>query len=175
MLNNLPTSLKKAFGYSLIELIITIVVTSIVIIIFYSIFAPNQRNSVSPVIQVKAAQLGQAYLEEIMHKRFDENSPIGNAVRCNQDPSLLCGAITTEEANRRLFDDVDDYNGLSDKPAKDALGNDRVGFANFEVNVFVDYAGGDFGLSAQDLKMVRVTVTTPLGETFVFSQYKGNF
>jgi len=177
MLKNLPTSLKKVFGYSLIELIITIVVTSIVIIIFYSVFAPNQRNSVSPVIQVKAAELGQSYLEEIILKRFDENSPIGNAVRCNQTPALLCGAITNEEgiSNRPLFDDVDDYHGLSDQPAKDALGNNRVGFANFKVDIVVDYAGGDFGLSVQDLKRVQVTVTTPLGETFIFSQYKGNF
>ena len=73
----LSASLKANQGYSLIELIVTIVVTSIVMIIFYSIFAPNQKNSVSSVIQTKAAELGQAYLEEITLKRFDENSPAG--------------------------------------------------------------------------------------------------
>jgi len=177
MLKNHSTSCKKVDGYSLIELIITIVVTSIVIVIFYSVFAPNQKNSVSSVIQVKAAELGQAYLEEIILKRFDENSPIGNAVPCNQNLAAPCGGISNEEgiANRALFDDVDDYHGVSDQPAKDALGNDRVGFANFKVDVTVSYAGGDFGLAVQDLKKVQVTVTTPLGETFIFSQYKGNF
>ena len=176
MLNIHLLQRQKVSGYSLIELIITIVVTSIVMVIFYSVFAPNQKNSVSPVIQVKASELGQAYLEEIMLKRFDENSPIGNGIPCNRDVLLQpCGAISTEELNRALFDDVDDYHLLNDIPAKDALGNNRVGFSNFEVDVFVNYAGGDFGFAAQDLKKVTVTVTTPLGGTFVFSQYKGNF
>jgi MSHA pilin protein MshD len=170
-------SKTSANGYSLIELIVTIVVTSIVIIIFYSIFAPNQKNSVTSVLQTKAAELGQAYLEEITLKRFDENSPAGNTVRCNQSPSLLCGAIGAEEGagNRALFDDVDDYDGLDDQPAKDAFGNNRVGFNGFRVTVAVAYAGGDFGLAAQDLKRVTVTVFTPEGNNLVFSRYKGNF
>lgn len=173
----LDFSNKKHHGYSLIELIVTIVVTSIVIIIFYSIFAPNQKNSVTSVIQTKAAELGQAYLEEITLKRFDENSPAGNAFRCNQSPSLLCGAIATEEgaANRALFDDVDDYDGLDDQPAKDAFGNDRAGFNSYRVTVAVTYAGGDFGLASQDLKRITVTVFTPEGNSMVFSRYKGNF
>jgi MSHA pilin protein MshD len=168
---------RPSNGYSLIELIVTIVVTSIVMVIFYTVFAPNQQRSVSPVIQVKAAELGQAYLEEISLKRFDESSPIGNALRCNDTPSLLCGAIATEEgaANRSLFDDVDDYNGLSDSPAQDALGNNRVGFNNFTVNVSVSYAGTDFGLSLQDLKLIQVTVISPQGNNFIFSQYRGNY
>ncbi len=164
-------------GYSLIELIVTIVVTSIVIIIFYSIFAPNQKNSVSSVLQTKAAELGQAYLEEISLKRFDENSPAGNALRCNQATGPACGPIATEEGagNRALFDDVDDYHGLDDQPAQDAFGNNRVGFNGFRVTVSVTYAGGDFGLAAQDLKLITVTVFTPEGNSLVFSRYKGNF
>lgn len=147
-------------------------------VIFYTVFAPNQQGSVSPVIQVKAAELGQAYLEEISLKRFDENSPIGNALRCNDSPGLLCGAIGTEEGitNRALFDDVDDYNGLSDNPPQDALGNNRAGFNNFTVNVSVSYAGTDFaGLALQDLKLIQVTVITPRGNSMIFSQYRGNF
>ena len=167
----------KQSGYSLIELIVTIVVTSIVIIIFYSVFAPNQKHSVSSILQVKAAELGQAYLEEIIHKRFDENSPAGNSLRCNQPSGPLCGGIANEEGagNRSLFDDVDDYHGLDDQPAQDAFGNNRVGFNGYRVTVSVSYAGGDLGLAAQDLKRVEVTVYTPEGNNLVFSQYKGNF
>ena len=168
---------KHKAGYSLIELIVTIVVTSIVLVIFYSIFAPNQKNSVSAVLQVKAAEIGQAYLEEIILKRFDENTPIGNALRCNQTVALLCGPIANEEGagNRSLFDDVDDYHGLDDQPVKDAFGNDRIGFDGYRVTVSVSYAGTDFGLASQDLKKVDVTVFTPEGNNIVFSQYKGNF
>lgn len=155
----------------------TIVVTSIVIVIFYSLFSPNQRNSVSVVMQVKAAKLGQAYLEEISLKRFDESSPIGNLIRCNQTPAITCGAIINEEGllNRSLFDDVDDYHGLIDQPPKDSLGNSLSGFNNFSVTVQVSYAGSDFGLNNQDLKKIQVNVISPTNDTFVFSQYKGNF
>ncbi len=178
--NELPKAFKSLttiHGYSLIELIITITVTSIVMVIFYSVFAPNQKNSVSSVMQVKAAQLGQAYLEEIAPKAFDENSPVGNRLRCNQISAPTCGPIATEEGanNRILFDDVDDYNLLNDQPAKDAFGNNRVGFNNFRVTVSVAYAGTDFSLPLQYLKRIEVTVNTPTGDSFVFSQYKGNF
>jgi len=180
MLNNQPLILikkqtKNINGYSLIELIITIVITSIVMVIFFSIFAPNQRNSVSPLFQVKATELGQAYLEEISLKRFDESSPIGNGLRCDENPSIACGIISTEEANRNLYDDVDDYNNLSDKPPKDAFENVRPGFNNFTVNVSVSYAGSDFGLSNSQLKKIQVTVISPEDDEIIFTQYKGNF
>ena len=70
-------------AYSLIELIITMVVSSVAMVIFYNVFSQSQVNSVSPIMQVKALELGQAYLEEISLKRFDENSPAGNHLRCN--------------------------------------------------------------------------------------------
>jgi len=167
----------KNKGYSLIELIITIVATSLVMILFYSTFADNQLKSASPLLQTKASELGHAYLEEISLKRFDEASPIGNALRCNQGATILCGNIGAEEgsANRHLFDDVDDYDGIIDSPPKDALGLDRPGFNNFSVSVSVSYAGTDFGLALQDLKKITVTVNSPDGGVFVFSQYRGNF
>lgn len=167
----------KGSGYSLIELIITIVVSSIVLVAIYSIFSKNQLNSIYPIYQVKAAELGQSYLEEISLKRFDENSPIGNSRPCNQALLFPCSSIASEEgiSNRALFDDVDDYDGLSDSPAQDALGNNRSGFEGFTVNVSVSYAGTDFGLSQQDLKLIVVTVISPDGGSFVFSQYRGNF
>lgn len=168
---------RQPLGYSLIELIITIVVTSIVMVLFYSIFAPNQKNSVSSVLQIKAAELGQAYLEEIILKKFDENSQSGNAMPCNQTPALLCAGIATEEGvgNRALFDDIDDYDGLDDQPAQDAFGVNRIGFDGYRVTVSVDFAGTDFGLPAQDLKIIQVSVYTPEGNRLDFSQYKGNF
>jgi MSHA pilin protein MshD len=143
--------------------------------IFFSIFAPNQRNSVSPLFQVKAAELGQAYLEEISLKRFDEFSPIGNGLRCDEDPVTSCGPISTEEASRVLFDDVDDYHNLNDNPPEDAFGNVRSGFNSFTVNVAVSYAGTDQGLTSSHLKKIQVTVISPENDQIIFTQYKSNF
>lgn len=162
-------------GYSLIELIITIVITSIVIVIFFSLFSPNQLHSITPLFQIKSAELGQAYLEQISLKRFDEFSPIGNAFRCDENPAIVCGMILTEESSRILFDDVDDYDGISDNPPKDAVGNILSGFNSFTVNVSVSYAGTDFGLSNNILKKIQVTVISPENDQIIFTQYKSNF
>jgi len=173
-------SLKNYYGYSLIELIITITLTSIVMTIFYTVFSKNQVNSVTPVMQVKAAELGQAYLEEISLKRFDENSPIGNATPC-----VITGTSCTTSGNfgpdtetRSTFDDVDDYHGLTNTPPEDALGNQRSGFNGFTVDIEVTYVGTLWGLpNNEDLKKIEVSVTLPtaIGDVFIFTQYRGNF
>jgi MSHA pilin protein MshD len=166
-------------GYSLIELIITITLTSIVMVIFYTVFGQTQVKSVSPIIQVKAAELGQAYLEEISLKRFDELSPIGNATPCTQGNCTPTGNFggLSEGETRVSFDDVDDYHNLLDSPPVDATNNVRSGFSGFSVAVQVAYSGADFGLPSQSLKTITVTVTPPSSEggSFVFSQYRGNF
>ncbi len=146
-------------------------------VIFYSVFSQNQLRSVSPVIQVKAAQLAQAYLEEIGLKRFDELSPVGNGLRCDAPSQTPCSGTLASEGgeDRTTYDDIDDFNGLSESPPRDALNVARSGFNGFSVAVNVTYAGGDLGFPARSLKKVELTVTTSGGDQFVFSQYKGNF
>jgi MSHA pilin protein MshD len=179
-------TLKKSYGYSLIELIITITLTSLVMVMFYTVFSQNQRQSVSPVMQVKAAELAQAYLEEISLKRFDEQSPVGNVNRCDSPSGSPCSNNLISDGEARAnYDDVDDYNGSAatgstDSPPLDALGNIRPGFNNFQVSVLVTYAGNDFsgdvpGISNRDLKKIQITVTTPESDQLVFSHYRGNF
>jgi MSHA pilin protein MshD len=168
--------LNQQSGYSLIELIVTITLMSIVMVIFFAFMAQSQLESATPVTQVKASQLAQAYLEEISLKRYDENSPVGNGLRCNAPSGTFCSVgLGPDGEGRALFDDIDDYDGLVDNPPRDALNNLRNGFSGFSVNVTVSYAGGTFGLAAQDLKLVQVSVNSPEGSVFTFSQYKGNF
>lgn len=169
-------NIHQQSGYSLIELIITVVLTSIVIIVFYQVFAFNQRQSTSPVLQVKAAELAQAYLEEISLRKYDENSPAGNGQRCNSPSAPACSAtLGSNGETRQFYDDVDDYNGLTESPPRDAFDNIRTGFNNFTTTITVTYAGTDFGLNAQDAKRIQVTIDSPEGDQFTFSQYRGNF
>ncbi len=169
--------LSALSGFTLVELVITIIITSIAMVMFAGIYTSTQVNSVSPVIQVKAAELAQAYLEEISLKRFDENSPIGNQFGCDQASQPICSNTLASEPGetRAIFDDVDDYNNLNESPPRDALGNIRNGFDNFSANVSVSYAGADQGFTARDLKRIQITVTSPDNGQFVFSVYKGNF
>jgi len=169
--------LKKNNGFTLVELIITVVLTGVVITMFSSLYVSIQIKSVSPVFQIKAAELAQAYLEEISLKRFDENSPIGNQLRCDQASQPICSNVLGAEAgeSRANFDDVDDYNNLTESPPKDALGNTRSGFSNYSSNISVSYAGTDQGFSMRNIKKIQVTVISPENDQFIFSVYKGNF
>jgi len=171
------TRFQYKSGFTLVELVITIVLTGIVILMFFGVYTSAQLKSVSPVFQVKSAELAQGILEEISLKRFDENSPLGNSLRCDQPSQPICSntlGIDVGES-RSSFDDVDDYNGLIESPPKDALGNIKSEFTNFNLNVEVIYAGTDHGFSQRELKKIQVTVVSPENDQFVFSVYKGNF
>ena len=111
-------------GFTLIETIVGIVVLSIAFSIFTTLIFPLANQSAEQVHQIKAAELGQSMINEILAKAFDENSEMsGGYYRCGEDQNNdgeiksadneTCSTVlTNEEGNEReLFDDVDDYNG----------------------------------------------------------------
>ena len=136
------------------------------------------RQSVDPWQQVRATEVGQSLMNEIMARRFDENSNVGNQyVRCSEGS----GSCTTpapcpsdgstpnaEEAQRSQFDDVDDYNGLRLTGAE-LSGSSPNRYNGFEALVCVTEK------AANELKSITVTVTTPQDESIEFSAIKGNW
>lgn len=189
---------SKSKGFTLIELVIGIIVFAIALSLFLSLMVPQVIRSVDPIYQVRAAELGQALINEIASKPFDENSSrVGGFTRCNDNGALPCTAIVpsnndnVEEgvANRDLFDDVDDYNGLivSGSGIRNSLNQSiQVGspaydiYQGFNVAVSVFYDDDLNGLSDQvgvigNTKLITVTVTTPNQENIVFSTYRTNY
>ena len=79
-------------GFSLVELIVTIVVTAIALTALGVGLLTANRASVDPVVSMRAAALGQAYLEEILSKRFDENNGLGGVTRCGETGQPACAA-----------------------------------------------------------------------------------
>lgn len=63
-------------GFTLIEIVITIVILGAVAGILVP-FLNAIVHSPDPVIRERAISLGQAMMDEIMAKRWDENSPVG--------------------------------------------------------------------------------------------------
>jgi len=181
---------RRVAGFSLIEIVVTLVVIAVVFVGVALVFYNAVRQSPQPVLNLRAAALGQAYLDEILTKRYDENSGQGGIPRCNStDPgSRPCSTSLGPDVSptnapalesRVEYDDVDDYNGLDESPPVDALGNVRTGYASFRVRVTVVYAGngpGGLGLAnIQDAKLVTVTVKGPLRDNMVFSGYRVNY
>jgi len=202
---------ENATGFTLIELVLTIVLlgfSAIIIIPFFSAIT----HSPDPVLREKAIALAQAMMDEITAKKWDERSPNGGnppictsestgaAARPSLDPGcsfpgigpVASGIGLDGEAaganNRMLWDDVDDYNGVSEPVGGFfydqngvVLPGDLTGFTR---NVAVNYIASNaspidsstpVSASATDTKRIVVTVTSPLGETFSLVAVSCNF
>lgn len=174
-------------GFTLIEIVITIVilgaVTGILVPFFNAIV-----HSPDPVIREQAISLGQAMMDEIMAKRWDENTPMGGGP-LNTDESTRGATLATPVANlgadagedRTTYDDVDDYRSIPEEVDNFADQNGKhFNLPGYRRKVTVDYIPSSSGTITHDLpdisantntmdtKRVVVTITSPLGEVFRF-------
>ena len=176
-------------GFSLIEIVIGIVVLSVSLAVISTLFAPATRQSGELVQQIKAAELAQSIMNEVMGRAFDDNSDmVGGEIRCGENattctPAEDLGSEALE--SRATYDDVDDYDGTN------LLGNQiltslgvTVGdkeYLNYRVVIDVCYDGnydGNCNTAAgaiEGAKKISIIVTTPLGEPITFTSYKANF
>jgi MSHA pilin protein MshD len=156
-----PNTLKiqGAKGFSLIELVISIVVLGIALSALSSSLFLGIGRSSDPLWQSKMTQLSQAYLDEILSMRYQENSPLGGG------SVGTCSIAGTEagESNRSLYDDVDDYDGLSE-PVDFLDSTTPSNYAGYTVNI---------GVTCNDVavnsKLIAVTFTSPTNQSLVFS------
>ena len=171
-------------GFTLIEMIMGMVVMSIAFAFMETALFPLYTASVDPMLKIKSVELGQAYIEEILGKRFDDNS-IDGGDRCGEN-GIVCTLATdlgNESGETRLtYDDVDDYDGLdsnNEGGPQTAMEVARQGFANYRVQIAVVYDNNYDGvtdLNTQFLaKLITVTVTDPQGDKTHYAAYRGNF
>jgi MSHA pilin protein MshD len=151
------------------------------------------------MLETRAVALAQSYLDEILARRFDENSAPRGIPPCRSNCTLLASfgpdsGETVVPGSRALYDDVDDYHGLNEgfgqvNPLLDAEGNLRTGYDEFRVQVSVRYlelgsGGSEENLAtepndltdAEDAKLITVTISHASNTTgWQFSVYKANF
>ena len=153
----------RAKGFSLIELVITIVVIGIALTaLSTSLFSAVGRNA-DPLWQSKATQLSQAYLDEILAMRYQEDSPLGGGIV----GTCTIGGPEEGGGNRSLFDDVDDYNGLVE--TADFLDTAVTSnYAGYGISIAVT-CSGPTGIDTGDSKLIAVTITSPTNQNMVFS------
>jgi len=106
-------------GFTLLEILLTIVILSIAGTSLMALFASNVRSSADPLIQQQAIAIAEAYLEEISAMAYSD--PDGTEVG---------------EA-RGSFDDVDDYDGLSDDGVVDQSGTTINALSDYNVSISV--------------------------------------
>lgn len=202
--------ISNSKGLSLIEMIFTILILALALAGIANSLSGGMARSSDTLREIQAVALAQSYLDEIVGKRFDEGNrpsgippcrgtlPDGAPRRCSEEsgvpPPRLFGPDGTE--TRATYDDVDDYDGLSEgfgevNPLQDANGDSRgTEYASFRVEIEVTYYDGS-GTDVEytpttpvdeelddmyDAKLIQVTVFyADDSEGFVFSVYKSNF
>lgn len=170
-------AINKSRGFTLIEIIITIVLVSTVMAGFAVMFTLNVEHSHRPYLRQKALAVANAFMEEISRKRWDENAPIGGGcvnagVSCGTGPAEA--GIGTEEGARADYDDVDDYDTITNQsPPQDSSGTDMPGYTGFSITVTVVKQAWN-GVPLQDAKLITVDVTSPSNETTTLQAYRLN-
>jgi len=170
-------------GFTLIEIIIGIVVLGISIVLLTVLVFPQAQRSAEPLLQQRAAALGQTFLDEISGKSFDENSDRqGGLVRCGEATTTCTApaALGPDGESRDTYDDVDDYHQLelTAPSLQDALGDDIAGrYVGFTYAIDVCYSDtlGICQSTITAFKRIQITVTTSFGQNFVFTSLRGNY
>ncbi len=106
-------------GITFIELVITIVILAVGLTGTLLLYQRTGQSSADPMLHQQALAIGESYLEEIL-------------LRAYSDPN----ADETGET-RTTYDDVDDYDGLSDSGARDQSDNPVSGLESYTVTVEV--------------------------------------
>lgn len=152
--------LKLHRGVTLIEMIAFLVILGVALMALMTVFNESVVKSVDPVVRVRALEIGQAQLDEIMARRFDENTPTGGIPACGSITGVACLGIVADTG----YDDVGDYNGF-------AVATDPA----YPLQVSVASAGADLGLPNDQARLVSVTVDMPGGSQLTLSAYRVNF
>ena len=149
--------MRRQAGTTLIELVISIVIISIAVSAVLMALSMTIAYSADPMIRHQAIAIAEAYLEEIALKAFD-------------DPDGVDG-----EANRTLYDDVNDYNGLVDVGARDQFNAALAGLDDYTVTVAVTASSALPSIASTDLFLISVTITHAADINFTVSAYRANY
>ncbi len=189
--NNIPQSPQS--GFTLIEMIITIVIlgfSSLILLPFFS----SIGHSPDPLVRTRAVDLGQSLMDEIIAKRWDNNTPNGGGPLKTLESNRVPGApdatlaaslgVDTGETSREEFNDIDDFNGYSETSGTfHDHDNNIFTLTGYQRSVQVKYIDSTLssidnstsGLtSTSDSKLIVVTVTSSTNELFYFTSVRCN-
>jgi len=177
---------RAARGFTLIELVVGITLVAIAVTLLAKLIVPAVRQSAEPLVQQRAASLAEALMDEILSKRYDENTPDGGVPPCSA-LTIPCSTTLGPDAGetRPDYDDVDDYNAYCGAGVT-VTGADGVALSNyssFRMSICVTYDTTYTGV-AQSAKRITVTVLpgTPTSgppavtpPPLIFTAYRMNF
>ena len=162
------TTRQHTHGFTLIEVIIFIVVVSVGLVGILLVSNTVVKSSADPMVRKQAIAVAESMLEEILLKEYCDPD-----TRDTTATPPTCGASVVE-ANRTLFDDVDDYNGFATVGVTDVTGAAVPGLGAYSVAVAVAAPAALAGGGAVVVKRVSVTVSWG-AESVALVGYRGNY
>jgi MSHA pilin protein MshD len=161
------TDRRRSRGFTLVEVILTIVIVAIALASVMSVFVVTTRHSADPMVTQQAQFIAEAYLEEILRQKFFD-----------PDTDIVCTGTTTGES-RATYDNVCDYELLADNPPKNAFGGSLTDLSAYSVAVTVSNSGLTLNninnTGAVRVLRVDVTVTGPNSTSITLSGYRTNY
>lgn len=160
-------------GFSLIELIVALMIIGSAVAGVLSMMSFLATRSADPMMQEQALMIGESYLEEILLKPFLD--PSGNTTQ-------VCPA--PEAGGRGIYDNVCDYNGVTDVGPRDQFNNPIAGLEGYTVSVTVTLDGtvtlGPASSQVNNtgaLRVLRVDVQVqdPANKAIVLTGYRTNY
>jgi MSHA pilin protein MshD len=150
-------SMRRARGFTLIELIVAITIVAIAATTILGTLASVASRSADAMLQQQAIAIAQSYLDEILE-------------RWVVDPN---GTPTYN--GRGTWDLVDQYNSLADSGAHDQFGNAITALSQYNVSVYVSQSSALTGIAAAATRRIDVTVTTSPNVSVTLSGYRTNY
>jgi len=147
----LLSSRRTLAGFSLVETVVLIVVVSLAVPPVAVLLGQTLDSTAEGHMTTMALALGKGLMEEVLSRPFE-------------DPEFGAGSFGTEEGSRSLYDDVDDYDNLNEKPPRDSQDGVLSNYSAFRTRVTVENVaaaapgGGAMPDGSTEFKRVSVTV-----------------
>jgi type II secretory pathway pseudopilin PulG len=151
-------SLSKR-GVLLVEASMACVIISVALVALVPTLVLSLKANKAAEQMKAATQLSTELLEEIRLRRWDELTPL--PPQSIASGSSVLGIDTGENAaDKRTFNDIDDFNGWTENPPKDPMMLALTGIVGYSRSVTVRYVDSVLSNSAIPTNYKQVTVCT---------------
>ena len=114
----------------LLEMMMSLVILAVVILSVVPFFAFSLRANNLSEQAIVVAQLADELIQEVQLRKWDEQTPSARPGYPAYAQSAI-GIDSGEDSNdKTTFDDIDDFDGWSENPPQDPVGNELTDFKN---------------------------------------------
>lgn len=165
----MPAPKQSYKGFTLIEMVVGMLVLAVALVMLSTMLFPQADRAADTLFRVRSAELGHSVMNEIWGKRFDENTDPNGGTPCGSGSQPACTTASgAEEGNRDDWDDIDDYDGMTQNTRiLDSTQTYADLYPGYQLLVSVG--------SGSVTKLITVTVTTPSGEAITFNAVRSNY